>query len=113
MMVRRKAIDAVGGLDERFFMYWEDADWCRRMRENGFRVVYYPGVSVCHFVGESSRSRPIRSSLNFHMSAYRLYAKYAEGSAKFLKPIVFAMLAVRLLYTTVFRLMRKQSLPEN
>ena len=110
MMVRRKAIEAVGGLDERFFMYWEDADWCRRMREKGWRVMYYSGVSVCHLVGESSRTRPLRSSLNFHTSAYRLYAKYAEGSARFLKPMVFGMLAVRFCYTAAIRWMRNRGL---
>jgi GT2 family glycosyltransferase len=88
-------------------MYWEDADWCRRMREKGWRVVYYPRISVCHMVGESSRTRPVRSSLNFHMSAYRLYAKYAEGSARILKPMVFGMLAIRFCYTVAIRLMKR------
>lgn len=95
MVVRRKAIDEVGLMDERFFMFWEDADWCRRMLENGWKVVYYPGVSVYHSVGQSSRTRPIRSILEFHKSAYRLYAKYARGYKKLLKPCVFGFLALR------------------
>ena len=40
MLVRRKAIDDIGLMDEQFFMYWEDADWCRRMRHKGWKVVY-------------------------------------------------------------------------
>jgi len=108
MIIRRQAIEKVGGLDERFFMYWEDADWCRRMREKGWRVMYHPSASVCHLVGESSRGRPFRSNLNFHMSAYRLYAKYAEGAARILKPMVFGMLSVRFFYTVTIRLMKRE-----
>lgn len=104
MIARRKAIEEVGLMDERFFMYWEDADWCRRMRERAWKVVYYPGVSVYHSTGHSSRTRPIRSILEFHKSAYRLYAKYAEGYQRVLKPFVFWALAMRF-YVNAIKLM--------
>src|SRR5574344_1205754 len=48
MMVRKAAIEQVGLLDERFFMYGEDLDWCRRFREAGFSLIYHPGVTVVH-----------------------------------------------------------------
>jgi len=48
MMVRKAAIDQVGLLDEQFFMYGEDLDWCRRFREAGFSLIYHPGVTVVH-----------------------------------------------------------------
>lgn len=48
MMVRMAAINQVGLLDERFFMYGEDLDWCRRIRETGFRLMYHPDVTVVH-----------------------------------------------------------------
>ena len=48
MMVRTSAMQTVGLLDERFFMYAEDLDWCRRFREAGFEVVYYPGATIIH-----------------------------------------------------------------
>ena len=95
MIIKRKAIEAVGEMDERFFMYWEDADWCRRMWEKRWRVVYLPAVSLCHSVGQSSRTRAIRSILEFHKSAYRLYEKYARGYQIPLKPLVFWILAMR------------------
>jgi len=106
MVVRREAIEQVGLLDERFFMYWEDADWCRRMKKKGWRVVYYPEAVVSHFVGHSSSSRPIRSSLDFHNSAYRLYTKYAKGLEKAFSPLVFGLLAMRFYLLAGMRLLR-------
>lgn len=48
MVVRSSAMEQVGLLDERFFMYGEDLDWCRRFREAGYQIVYHPGVTVVH-----------------------------------------------------------------
>lgn len=48
MLVRTEALAKVGLLDERFFMYAEDIDWCRRFREAGYRVVYHPEVTLIH-----------------------------------------------------------------
>ena len=95
MLIRRKAIEEVGGLDERFFMYWEDADWCKRMWKKRWGVVYYQKASIYHSVGQSSRSKPIRPIWEFHKSAYRLYEKYARGMEVILQPFVFLALAMR------------------
>ncbi|MBI5711023.1 MAG: glycosyltransferase family 2 protein [Candidatus Eisenbacteria bacterium] len=56
MMVRRGAIAEVGGMDERFFMFNEDVDWCRRMKLAGWAVAYVPDAVVVHHIG-ASRSR--------------------------------------------------------
>ena len=48
MMVRTDAMRKVGLLDERFFMYAEDLDWCKRFQERGFKVVYFPIISILH-----------------------------------------------------------------
>jgi N-acetylglucosaminyl-diphospho-decaprenol L-rhamnosyltransferase len=53
MLVRRAAIEEVGGLDEQFFLYYEDVDWCRRMREGGWRIVVEPTALCVHHLGES------------------------------------------------------------
>ena len=76
MLVRRKAIDDVGLLDEQFFMYWEDADWCKRMWEKGWKVVYFPKASIVHHVGGSSSKSPLRSIIEFHKSCYKIIKKY-------------------------------------
>ena len=56
LLVRRDAFLAAGGFDERFFMYWEDADLCRRLRGQGFTIRYVPGASAVHQVGRSSQT---------------------------------------------------------
>ncbi len=96
MVVRRAAIEQVGPLDEGFFMFWEDADWCRRMREAGWKVVYCPMTAVVHHVGGSTRSLRIRSQWAFHRSCYRLYYKYnRDARHRLLKPLVVSGLALR------------------
>lgn len=54
MMVRRKVIREVGVLDEDFFFYGEDLDWCYRIKKKGWRIVYYPKVKIIHYKGASS-----------------------------------------------------------
>jgi GT2 family glycosyltransferase len=112
MFVRRKAYLQVGGLDERFFMYWEDADWCRRMRQIGWKVIYYPKLSISHACGQSSKTRPLRSIFHFHKSCYRLYEKYTSSYQAILLPIVLLGLSIRmslLLLNTII----KQKLSRN
>jgi N-acetylglucosaminyl-diphospho-decaprenol L-rhamnosyltransferase len=55
MLGRREAIAQVGGLDEGYFMYSEEPDWCWRMRQHGWEVWYTPDSSVVHFGGQSTR----------------------------------------------------------
>lgn len=57
MMTSRKIVEKVGLMDERFFMYFEDVDWCRRFWEKGFKVVYYPYARMFHYHGKGSASQ--------------------------------------------------------
>jgi GT2 family glycosyltransferase len=113
MVVRRSAAETVGPMDERFFMYWEDADWCRRMREKGWGVRYCPAATLTHSVGKSSRARPIRSCLEFHKSAYRLHAKYARGGKRLFHPIVFGVIAMRFYLQAAGKIVCKLLKPSN
>ena len=97
MVVRRKALDDVGHMDERFFMYWEDADWCKRMWQSGWKVVYFPQAHIVHYVGGSSEKRLLASVVEFHKSCYRLFEKYNNKlSFRLLTPLVIGGLGVRL-----------------
>ncbi len=95
MMVRRKAVEDIGLLDENFFMYWEDADWCRRMIHNTWKVVYYPGASIVHFSGRSSDRNLIQSVVAFHKSAYYLFNKYYPDTLGVMRGIVMMGLGAR------------------
>jgi N-acetylglucosaminyl-diphospho-decaprenol L-rhamnosyltransferase len=79
MVVRRRTLEEIGPMDERFFMYFEDADLCRRAREAGWLVYYLPQVEVLHHTGASSRSRlraGIKAIWNLHKSAFLYHRKH-------------------------------------
>ena len=76
-----RCLDRVGPLDEGYFMYWEDADWCRRARDLGYRVEYEPSLVVTHRQGASARSRPLFTTVVFHRSALRYWRRHVSGSA--------------------------------
>ncbi len=98
VMIRRAAFDAVGGMDEGFFLYWEDADFCRRLASAGWQTMYFPGVAAVHMGGGSSRHAADASLVAFHQSAYRLFRKHAGPAAQILAPLVYAGLRVRLAF---------------
>jgi GT2 family glycosyltransferase len=81
MLARRHALEQVGGFDERFFLYWEDADLCRRLRSRGFEIRYVPSATAVHRVGHSSRTAHAASVRAFHESAYRYYATHVAPGA--------------------------------
>jgi GT2 family glycosyltransferase len=81
LVVRRDAFLSAGGFDERFFMYWEDADLCRRLRHRGFHVRYVPGATAVHSVGRSSQTARRASIRAFHASAYLYYATHVAPGA--------------------------------
>ena len=98
LMVPQRVADEVGLLDEGFFMYWEDADWCRRIRGAGYTVACVPAAEVVHAEGGSRRGWPARQVRHFHRSAYRYYAKHhAAGARVVLRPVAAAALALRAL----------------
>ena len=70
MLFRGEAFAAVGGFDERYFLYYEDADICRRLRSAGRSVVYVPGAEVVHNARRASR-RDLRLALHHAASAWR------------------------------------------
>ncbi|MGI9050630.1 MAG: glycosyltransferase family 2 protein [Rubrobacteraceae bacterium] len=75
MILRRGMLEEVGGLDERFFMYFEDTDLCRRARETGWSVYYMPLVEVVHHTGASSRDKP-GAIYRLHKSAFLYHRKH-------------------------------------
>jgi len=76
VLARRDALEAVGGFDEGYFLYWEDADLCRRLRAAGRRIRYAPDAVAVHRAGVSSRTAAADSIRAFHRSAYRYYATH-------------------------------------
>jgi GT2 family glycosyltransferase len=86
MLIRREAIQQVGGLDKGFFMYSEELDWCRRIKAAGWRVVYQPAAQIIHHVGKSSEQAIPARHINFQRSKIRYAHKYhGHGTARMLR----------------------------
>ncbi len=97
MVVRRDTLRDIGPLDERFFMYFEDADLCRRARAAGWLVYYLPHVEIVHQTGASSRSRP-KAIWLLHKSAFLYHRKHgAQGPFGVYSAMVLAGLTIRAL----------------
>jgi GT2 family glycosyltransferase len=80
MLLRRKALEEIGLLDERFFMYCEDVDICYRLNRAGWKVYYVPEARVTHHIGVSSDRKPLRVLWEHHRSMYLFYRKhYSRG----------------------------------
>jgi hypothetical protein len=94
-MTRRSVFDAMAGFDESFFLYWEDADYCRRVTTAGFRCMYVPAVSVRHVGGASAEYDLAGAIRAFHESAFRLYWKHASAIGRLAAPAVRAGLWLR------------------
>ncbi len=82
LLVRTKAMEEVGLMDERFFLYFEDVDWCRRFWHAGYKVVYYPQAVFYHYY-ERASSRwgildiAINQKTRWHIaSAIKFFLKY-------------------------------------
>ena len=91
MMARRQAIAQVGGLDESFFLYFEDDDWCVRMRGSGWQVWYWPRAVVTHLGGASTGQISRRGRRNAHLrsAAYYLHKHFGLWAALAFRAAVF------------------------
>ena len=95
LMARRTAIDAVGPLDEGYFVFLEETDWCVRMREKGFRVVHHPGVVVAHAQGAAKAHAPAAGWIEYTRSLYRFFrlrrSRGAYLALRVLRPLKTAL----------------------
>ncbi len=83
LMVKREVYESIGGLDESFFMYSEDADWCRQARNAGYEVRYLPYFSIIHRQGSGAKKNPERAFLLLYRSLF-LYGRKNFGKVEML-----------------------------
>ncbi|MCK8603855.1 glycosyltransferase family 2 protein [Desulfoferrobacter suflitae] len=76
MMVRREAVEQVGLLDEDFFFFFEETDWCLRMRRAGWKVVFDPRYAIFHLQGKSAAQVNVRARIEYWRSRYTYFAKH-------------------------------------
>ena len=81
MMVRKKAIESVGIMDEDYFLFYEEIDWCYRMRHGGWKVYYFPEAKIYHIGGQSRKDINLPSRVESWRSRYLFYKKNMHLSA--------------------------------
>ncbi len=84
MMVRREVIEEVGFLDEEFFMYGEDIDWCYRIKKAGWKIVYYPKTLVVHNKGGCTDQMRPKIIYEFYRAMYLFYQKHYKSQYSFI-----------------------------
>ena len=93
MLARRDAIDAVGPLDEDFFLFSEETDWCYRFAQAGWKVLFFPGAECVHVGGASHGGRLFRENVRGHL---RFFAKHhGERKAERVRRLLRAALLLR------------------
>ncbi len=85
LLVRRADAEAVGGLDERYFMYTEDVDFCAAMRARGRRILFAPEIEVVHLRGRSAATAPGATQEHYRRSQLAFYEKHHPHWAPLLK----------------------------
>lgn len=109
MLIRREVIEQIGTLDERFFAWQEDADFCFRTRQAGWQIYYVPEAQIIHYGGMGgSRVQPYRSILEWHRSYYLYYKKNLAKDYFFLfNGLYYAMMAFKLGLALLLNLFKK------
>lgn len=103
VFLRRDALDAVGGWNERYFMYVEDVELCWRLRAAGRRVVYEPAAGAVHVQGVSTDRHAYRMIVEHHRSLFRFAAQRWRGPRRWLLPFAGVYLSARTILALVAR----------
>lgn len=95
LMTRRTVLEQVGGFDEGYFMYSEELDWCRRVKEAGWRIVYLPTAQIVHHEGKSSEQVVAARHIRFQTSKVRYFRKFhGPLAAQILRVFILVAFAV-------------------
>jgi GT2 family glycosyltransferase len=113
MLIRGELIKEIGQLDEQFFAYQEDTDYCVRAGNAGWKVAYYPASKVVHIGGRGgSREAPYRAIKEWHRSYYFYYKKYFAKQYGFIvNSLIYAMMIAKLGISLLLNLLRQEKYP--
>ncbi len=105
MMISRELFKRIGRFDERFFMYMEDTDLCKRLIMAGFKNYFVPSAGGVHDWGEGSKAGAVRRSFYHHLSVYKYFNKHRQDlAARFVLPLP---LLVNFILVNLFAMIRK------
>jgi len=110
MLVRREVLDQIGYVDEQFFAYQDDADYCFQAQKAGWEIFYVPTAQITHFGGQGgSRSQPYRSIYEWHRSYYLYYRKNLAADYFFLfNWLYYSIMLIKLAMALLINVFRKE-----
>lgn len=107
MLVRRTMLDQIGPLDERFFMYSEETDWCCRAHQHGWKVYFTPEAQIIHYGGQSASLQTVAMAMHFQQSRIEYFRKHhGWQSAVAARLLGILELSLRLVYWSLSFLLR-------
>jgi hypothetical protein len=106
-MILKSVIEKIGLLDEEYFMYGEDLDWCWRVKEAGYKVMYYPKAVITHFKYGSAQSVPFKTIRLAHKAMKIFYRKHYAAKYNWLfNQFVYLGISLRMylvIFVNIFR----------
>ncbi len=102
MMIRKDVYEKIGGLDETFFMYGEDLDWCYRVQKAGYKVYYVHSTRIIHYKGESTKRSSLDETKVFY-NAMHLFVKKHFASSLIVEFILRSAIFIRTLFAFIGR----------
>jgi hypothetical protein len=108
LFARKKMLEQIGLLDESFFMFCEDVDLCLRAKKNGWKVFYFPFLTVTHQIGGSTSHNPLKAKMEHHRSMHYFFKKHYRPSPM-LRFLVYCGLLFRLLLQSLIFILPKSS----
>jgi len=104
LIARREAVNQIGGLDERIFMYAEEVDWCYCFHRAGWEVWYLPQAPIIHYGGPSSKKRQGRMEAELYRSRVYFFRKhYGKAAADCLRSMIYVMTLTKMLVYGLLR----------
>lgn len=105
MMMSREVYEKIGGLDETFFMYGEDLDWCYRVQQAGWKVFYVPTTSIIHYKGESTRRSDL-DELKVFYNAMRLFVQKHHSGSPVFEWFIYSGIYIRKFFANLARIIK-------
>jgi GT2 family glycosyltransferase len=109
LMIRKEVIDKIGLLDEEYFMYGEDLDWCWQTKHAGYKVLYYPKAEITHYKYGSSQLIPYRTINMAHTAMKIFYRKHYSSQYNWLfNQLVYLGINLRMYLVMMVNLFRNK-----
>lgn len=98
LMLRRQVVGQIGKMDEHYFFYFEEVDWCFQVKKHGWQIVFYPGAKIIHIGGQTSQKEWHRTILNRYTGLIRFFSKnYPDWQGVSLRLLIILEMLARIL----------------